>query len=122
MDYGSKLLNWIFFLSKRPLYTKTGNKLFNKIVVNTGAHQGCILFPILLSLYANYYMSVFYNNTIIKYADDTVIIGKLLEDDSRNIVTQVQKIVEWCKKNNLVLNVKKIKKLLLILGKTLSMF
>ena len=57
--------------------------------------------------------SVFDNCIIIKYANDTVITGKILNDDCRNYETQVQKFVEWCTENYLVLNVKKTKEMII---------
>ena len=114
MDYNTNLLKWIFsFLTKRPQYTKIGSPLSNKIATNTGAPQGCVLSPILFSLYSNDCRSVFDNCTIIKYADDTVIKRKILNDDCRNYETRVQKFVEWCTENYLVLNVKKTKEIII---------
>lgn len=36
-----------------------------------------------------------------------------LQQDSRNYATQVQKFVEWCGENYLVLNVKKTKEMII---------
>lgn len=121
MGYNSNLLNWIFsFLAKRPQYTKIGSTLSNKIITNTGAPQGCVLSPVLFTLYTNDCRSVFDDCNIIKYADDTVIIGKILNDDCRNYETQVRKFVEWCTDNYLVLNVKKTKEMIIDFRKKLT--
>ena len=112
MGYNSNLLKWIFSsLTKRPQYTKIGNASSNKIATKTGAPQGCV--PILFRLHTNNCRNVFDNCTIIKYADDTVITGKILNDDCRNYETQVEKFVEWCTENYLVLNVRKTKRIII---------
>lgn len=114
MGYNSNLLRWIFsFLTNRPQYTKIGTTVSTKIATNTGAPQGCVLSPVLFTLYTNDCRSLFDDCTMIKYADDTVIIGKILNDDCRNYETQVQKFVEWCSENYLILNVKKTKEMII---------
>ena len=53
---------------------------------------------------------------IIKYADDTVILGLLGENDSteRNFYTsEIQRFNDWCKFNFLDLNVKKTKEMII---------
>lgn len=42
--------------------------------------QGCVMSLVLFSLYTDDYRSAFNNCTVNKYADDTVIIGKILND------------------------------------------
>ena len=51
------------------------------------------------------------NCSIIKYADDSVITGYLFNDTSDSYVHEIQNSVDWCKRNYLVLNVKKTKEL-----------
>ena len=60
------------------------NKLFViviVIVINTGAPQGCVLSALLFIVYTNALSLSSENCKIIKYADDTVVIG-LISDNN----------------------------------------
>ena len=45
-----------------------------KLILNTGAPQGCVLSP-LCSLFTHDFMDSHDSNTIIKFADDTTLVG-----------------------------------------------
>src|SRR4029434_2924908 len=50
---------------------------------------------------------------IIKFADDTTVIGLISEDDESAYRDEVQKLTVWCSDNNLSLNTTKTKELIL---------
>ena len=56
---------------------------------------------------------VFSVTTILKYANYTVIIGKIVNDNSSDYIAQIGHFVEWCKTNYLYLNVKKTKMIII---------
>ena len=62
-------------------------------------------------LYTNDYQISSDQCNITKYADDTVLTGLLYDDDSSAIVNEVQRFVDWCKSNSLLLNVIKTEEL-----------
>lgn len=114
MGVNSYILKWIFnFLSQRPQYTTLGNVKSNILYTSTGAPQGCVMSPVLFSLYTDDCRSAFSNCAIIKYADDTVIIGKILNDECDEYVAQVHQFVDWCRSNFLQLNIKKTKEMII---------
>ena len=116
MGYNSNVLIWISsFLAKKSQYTKIGSTMSSKITTNTGVHQGWVFSSVLFILHTNDCRNVFDDCTIIKYADDTVNTGRILNDDCRNYENKVQKFVEWCTKNCLVLNVEKTKEMIIVL-------
>ena len=57
------------------------------------------------------------SNTIIKLADDTVVVGLITDNDETAYREVVRELAVWCKDNNLSLIVSKTKELLLTTGK-----
>ena len=108
MGVNGNLLLWIAdYLTQRPKYTTIGNSVSGTILTNTGAPQGGVLSPLEFTLYTNDCRSSYSNCTILKYADDTVIVGIIFNNDYTNYIDQVHKFMEWSQRNFLNLNVKK---------------
>ena len=119
MNVNSNIIKWIYdYLTGRPQYVKLGGFHSDLICTHTGAPQGCVLSPFLFTLYTNDCLSSFNNCSILKYADDTVIIGNITNDDISNYTQQVDMFVQWCDSHFLNLNVKKTMEILLILEET----
>ena len=72
-----------------------------------------MLSPLLYSLYTHDCTPTHPTNTIIKFADDTTVIGLISEDDESAYRDEVQKLTVWCSDNNLSLNTTKTKELIL---------
>ena len=105
----SNVSNWIYsFLSARVQYTSINNVNSYKKITNTGTPQGTVLSPILFSIYTDFIRSSFSNTVIIKYADDTVILGLISDQrDSENYFSEVQSISQLCCDNDLILQATK---------------
>ncbi|KAI5610922.1 gastrula zinc finger protein XlCGF28.1-like [Silurus asotus] len=87
------LCQWISnFLTDRPQAVRVGKHTASTLTLSTGAPQGCVLSPLLYSLYTHDCVATFNSTTIINFADNTV--------------------VRWCQENNLLLNVSKTKVLI----------
>ena len=72
----SNVTGWVTsFLSNRVQQTMVNNKLSAPILTHTGTPQGSVLSPLLFSLYTNRITSNLSNITVLKYADDTCVIG-----------------------------------------------
>ena len=72
----SNITQWIIsFLSNRRQQTISNNKLSDIIITNTGTPQGSVLSPLLFSLYTDGIRSRSQNFRVLKYADDTCLIG-----------------------------------------------
>lgn len=85
----------------------------NLIFSNIGAPQGCALLHIIFSLYTDDCRSVFSYGTILKYADDNVILRKIVNDKCSDYTAQVYYFVEWCKTLYLHMNVKKTEEMIM---------
>ena len=53
----------------------------------------------------------FSHNIIIKFADDTIVIGLISDDDESAYRDDVKHLVRWCASNDLVLNASKTKEI-----------
>jgi len=68
---------------------------------------GCILSPLLFTLYTHDLEASNANNVIIKYADDTAVIGLISSNHESHYRKEVENVVQWSKENNLLLNTSK---------------
>ncbi len=108
----SSLCDWIQdFLTGRPQVVKVGQFISNSITLNVGAPQGCVLSPLLYSLYTHHCVSSHSSTSIIKFADDTVVLGLISNNDETANLDEVERLTSWCQDNCLSLNVSKTKEL-----------
>ena len=98
------------FLHEQPQMVKIGNTLSKVRTLSNGCPQGCVSSPLLYIIYTNDCASSEENCHIIKYADDTAILGLLNNPQSEeNYINQINKFVKWCGDNFLELNISKTK-------------
>ena len=68
------LCNWVLdFLTGCPQVVKLGNSTSTSLILHTGALQGCVLSPLLYSLFTHDCVAKHASNSIIKSADDTTV-------------------------------------------------
>ncbi len=76
------LCSWILdFLTGRSQVVRMGNNTSSPLTLNTGAPQGCVLSPLLYSLYTHDCTATHSSNIIVKFADDTTVIGLITDND-----------------------------------------
>ncbi len=111
---------WILdFLTNRKQYVKTSSGTSSVITINTGAPQGCVLSAFLFVIYTNAMKSINGKCKIIKYADDTVVIGLIDSDnDESEYRNTISYVADWCSNNFLDLNVTKTKEMIIDFRKT----
>ncbi len=57
-------------------------------------------------------MSSHSSTSIVKFADDTVVLGLINNDDEATYLDEVERLTSWCQDNCLSLNVSKTKELI----------
>ncbi len=88
-----------------------GNNTSSPLILNTGAPQGCVLSPLLYSLYTHDCTATHSSNVIVKFADDTTVIGLITDNDETAYREEVSTLTKWCQENHLSLNIDKTKEL-----------
>ena len=84
MNINSNLIAWIYdFLTDRTQYVKFQNCFSDSITTNTGSPQGCVLSPVLFTIYTNECQINLGNVKLIKFADDSCIQGLISEKSNK---------------------------------------
>ena len=107
------LCKWVLnFLTDRSQVVRLGQNISSPLVLNTGAPQGCVLSPLLYSLYTHDCKATFDSNVIVKFADDTAVVGLISNNNEEAYLQEINQLVTWCQGNRLELNVSKTKELI----------
>ena len=91
---------------------KVGNNISTSLTLNTGAPQGCVLSTLLYSLLTHDSVAMHASNSIIKFADDTTVVGLITNNNETAYRKEVMALEVWCQENNLSLNVNKTKEMI----------
>ncbi len=103
---------WILdFLQNRTQVVKINYILSSLKTISVGAPQGCVLSPLLYSVYTNDCVSHCNSVQIFKFADDTTLIGLITNDNESDYRREVSTLFDWSCTHNLKLNVLKTKEM-----------
>ncbi len=103
---------WILdFLQNRTQVVKINDILSSRKTISVGAPQGCVLSPLLYSIYTNDCVSHCNTVQIFKFADDTTLIGLITNDNESDYRREVSTLFDWSCTHNLKLNVLKTKEM-----------
>ncbi|KAL0173598.1 hypothetical protein M9458_029566, partial [Cirrhinus mrigala] len=101
----SSICQWITsFLTDRQQLVRMGTLMLSSRTTNTGAPQGCVLSPLLFSLYTNDCTSKDPSVKLLKFADDTTLIGLIQDGEESAYRQEAEQLAVWCSLNNLELN------------------
>jgi len=110
MGVSKFLINWYQdFLTKRPQQVKYKDALSTVKHLSNGCPQGCVSSPILYIAYTNDCKTHTEDCVIIKFADDTTILGLMTPENETAYFEEIGKFTLWCEENKLSLNIKKTK-------------
>ncbi|KAK3538756.1 hypothetical protein QTP86_015647 [Hemibagrus guttatus] len=97
--------SWITdFLTDRQQFVRLGTHVPDLQYISTGSPQGCVLSPLLFSLYTNGCTSGHQSVKLLKFADETTLIGLISDGDESAYRGEMDHLVSWCSMNNLELN------------------
>jgi hypothetical protein len=109
----TSLCIWILdFLTDHPRVVRVGNNTSAMLILNIGAPQRCVLSPVLYSLFTHDCTARHDSNTIIKFVDDTTVVGLITDNGEIAYREEVRDLAMWCKDSNLSLNVIKTKEMI----------
>ncbi|KAL0173200.1 hypothetical protein M9458_033511, partial [Cirrhinus mrigala] len=101
----TSICQWITsFLTDRQQLVRLRKFTSSSCTTNTGAPQGCVLSPLLFTLYTNDCTSKDPSVKLLKFADDTTVIGLIRDGDESAYRQEVKELAVWCSHNNLELN------------------
>jgi len=105
----SCLLWWInSYLSDRRQVVKLGDIVSDSFHVPSGVPQGSHLGPLLFLVFINDVKSCLHDSHCLLYADDMKIFRKInSNDDCLLLQNDLNRFYDWCKVNNLELNINK---------------
>ncbi|KAK3562672.1 hypothetical protein QTP86_005053 [Hemibagrus guttatus] len=113
----SSICQWITsFLTDRHQLVKLGKFTSYSHTTSTGAPLGCVLSPLLFSLYTNDCTSTDPSVKLLKFVDDTTVYPAvcLIQDGDESAYRQdFEQLAAWCSLNNLELNMLKTVEMIL---------
>ena len=108
------MCKWISdFLLNRTRVVRFNSQLSEPLTLSTGAPQGCVLSPLLFTLFTNDCRSSSSSTLIFKFSDDTTVEGLITNADKPAYREEVERVVDWCTNNDLELNVAKTKEMMI---------
>ncbi len=91
---------------------KVGQFTSNSISLNIGAPQGCVPSPLLYSLYTHDCVCSHSSTSIVKFSNDTVVLGLISNNVETAYLGEVERLTLWCQDNCRSPKVSKTKELI----------
>ncbi|KAK3548381.1 hypothetical protein QTP70_012138 [Hemibagrus guttatus] len=97
LNVPDSMCSWITdFLTDRQQFVRLGTHVSDLQHISTVSPQGCVLSPLLFSLYTNGCTSGHQSVKLLKFADDTTLIGLISDgDESAYRGTTITKDLKW---------------------------
>ena len=109
LDVSPSIVLWVrAFLRDRTQTVCVNSVKSNALILNTRAPQGCVLSPILFSIYTNENMPNTTTLTLINFADDVALVARLKDEQSlSSYFNFIGHLISWFDESYLKLNLKK---------------
>ncbi|KAI3370507.1 hypothetical protein L3Q82_025268 [Scortum barcoo] len=92
------LCNWVLdFLTDRPQSVRIHDVSSSSISLSTGSPQGCVLSPLLFTLLTHDCSAIHPSCLIVKFADDTAVVGRIANNDESDYRQEVEHLEGWCR-------------------------
>lgn len=112
LGLNTTLCNWVLdFLTNRSEYVRVSKHSSSTLLINTGAPQGCVLGPLLYTLFTHDCCVTLPTNLIVKFAYDTTVLG-LINNNECAYKSEVQNLAAGFENHNLALNIKNTKEMI----------
>ncbi len=95
-------MQYSIFANKLNLQLSDGNP--GTVSPTIVSWQGCVLSPLIYSLYTHDCVSSHSSTSIVKFADDTVVLGLINNNDEAAYLDEVERLASWCQDNCLSQN------------------
>ena len=100
MNLSSSIVHCIFkSLTNRPHVVSLKGATSDAVCSNSGTPQGTVLAPFLFTLYTTDCGHTGNTCLMIKFADDSEMIGKITNDDDSVCIEEINSFVKWCDDN-----------------------
>lgn len=100
------------FLTNKPQTIRLGLHTSSPLELDTGDPQGCVLSPLLFTLYTYDCNPPWHGeNSVVNSVDNTTFIG-IIDNGERSYREEINNLAGWCTETNLLLNVSKSKELI----------
>ncbi|KAL0168575.1 hypothetical protein M9458_036797, partial [Cirrhinus mrigala] len=97
-------LQFAYRANRQTAASEAGKLTSSTRTISTGAPQGCVLSPLLFPLYTNDCTSKDPSVKLLKFADDTTVIGLIRDGDESAYRQDIEQLSLRCSHNNLELN------------------
>ena len=111
------------FLCDRRQFVRVGGAKSNILNCDIGCPRGCVLSPVLFSIYTDFIRSNHSDIKIFKYADDMALVGLLnYKTDHSFYYDAIEHYLEQCRDVNLLINAKKTQEMVLSFSRTYAVY
>jgi gmma-aminobutyric acid receptor subunit gamma/cGMP-dependent protein kinase 2 len=118
LELSTSPCNWFLdLLMGSSQVVRVGNNtsatlILNMLILNIEAPQGCVLSPLLYSLFTHDCVARHDSNTVIKFADDKTVFGLITDNKETAYREEVTDLAVWCQDNICSLSVIKTKEMI----------